>query len=221
MSAFSWRCQYCSWAFQMSSDSVAAALAAADATQARHHVEHCPRCRKALKIPVDQLRHHAPLSAPAASPAPIQSLSFQEDKKPMTDLSAPFPPVEPQAPEPEPAPTPAPIELPAPTPAEPLPVFEEAFKLPPAQPKEAAKNPAKKAKKPVKKAKKAAKKPVKKAKKPVKKAAKKPVKKAKKPVRKAAKKPVKKAKKPVKKVKKASKKPVTKTKKTVKKKSRR
>src|SRR4030042_1116690 len=98
MTAFSWRCQYCSWAFQMSSDTVVAALAAADATQARHHVEHCPRCRKALKIPVDQLRHHAPLSAPATSTAPIRSLSFQEDQKPMTDIPPPFPPVEPTAP---------------------------------------------------------------------------------------------------------------------------
>jgi hypothetical protein len=159
MSAFSWRCQYCSWAFQMSSDAVASALAAADATQARHHVEHCPRCRKALKIPVDQLRHHAPLSAPAASPAPIRSLSFQEDQKPMTDIPAPFPPVEPPAP----VPAPAPIELPAPVPA---------------APKKAAKKVVKKvtkkvAKKPVKHVKKAAKKVVKKAKKAVKKVAKK------------------------------------------------
>ena len=132
MSAFSWRCQYCSWAFQMSSDAVTAALAAADATQARHHVEHCPRCRKALKIPVDQLRHHAPLSAPAASPAPIRSISFQEDQKPMTDIPAPFPPVEPLAP----PPVPAPVELPAPAPA---------------APKKAAKKVVKKAKKAVKK----------------------------------------------------------------------
>jgi hypothetical protein len=219
MSAFSWRCQYCSCAFQMSSDAVASALAAADATQARHHVEHCPRCRKALKIPVDQLRHHAPLSAPATFSTPIHSQSFQEDKKPMTDIPAPFPPVEPAAPEPEApkpavpqpaypqpvtpqpeAPKPAPIampmpiiELPAPAPVSPKPVVKKVVK-----------KPKKVTKKPVKKVKKAAKKPVKKvkkaAKKPVKKAAKKPVKKAiKKPVKKAAKKPVKKAKKVIKK----------------------
>ncbi len=161
MSAFSWRCQYCSWAFQLSSDAVAAALAAADATQARHHVEHCPRCRKALKIPVDQLRHHAPLSAPAASPAPIRSLSFQEDKKPMTDIPAPFPPVEPAAP------APAPVELPAPAaPVAPKPVVKKVVKK------------AKKvAKKPVKKVKKVAKKTVKKSKKVAKKAVKKTAKK--------------------------------------------
>ena len=160
MSAFSWRCQYCSWAFQLSPDAVAAALAAADATQARHHVEHCPRCRKALKIPVDQLRHHAPLSAPAASPAPVRSLTFKEDKKPMTDIPAPFPPVEP------PAPAPAPVELPAPAPVAPKPVVKKVVKK------------AKKvARKPVKKVKKAAKKTVKKAKKVVKKTVKKTAKK--------------------------------------------
>jgi outer membrane biosynthesis protein TonB len=154
MSAFSWRCQYCSWAFQLSSDAVAAALAAADATQARHHVEHCPRCRKALKIPVDQLRHHAPLSAPAASPAPIRSLSFKEDKKPMTDIPAPFPPVEPAAP------APAPVELPAPAaPVAPKPVVKKVVK----KAKKVAKKPVKKTvKKTVKKAKKVAKKAVKK-----------------------------------------------------------
>jgi hypothetical protein len=154
MSAFSWRCQYCSWAFQLSPDAVAAALAAADATQARHHVEHCPRCRKALKIPVDQLRHHAPLSAPAASPAPIRSLSFKEDKKPMTDTPAPFPPVEPVAP------APAPVELPAPAaPVAPKPVVKKVVK----KVKKVAKKPVKKTvKKTVKKAKKVAKKAVKK-----------------------------------------------------------
>ena len=160
MSAFSWRCQYCSWAFQMSSDAVASALATADASQARHHVEHCPRCRKALKIPVDQLRHHAPLSASA----PIRSLPFQEDKKPMSDIPAPFPPVEPAAP------APAPVELPTPVPAAPKPVVKPAVKK---VVKKAKKTVKKAVKKPVKKVKKAVKKPVKKAKKVVKKAAKK------------------------------------------------
>jgi hypothetical protein len=166
MSAFSWRCQYCSWAFQMSSEAVVAALAAADATQARHYVEQCPRCRKALKIPVDQLRHHAPMNVPAATSAPIRPTSFKEDEKKMSDLPAPIPPVEPLIPIPPPA---APVAVPAP--AAPAPA-----------PKPVVRKPAKKV---VKKAvKKAAKKVVKKkaakkvAKKSVKKAAKKVVKKA-------------------------------------------
>ena len=155
MSAFSWRCQYCSWAFQLSSDAVTAALAAADATQARHHVEHCPRCRKALKIPIDQLRHHAPLSAPAASPAPIHSQSLKEDQKPMTDIPAPFPPVEPLAPL---TPAPAPVELPAPKPAAPKKAAKKVVK----KVKKVAKKPVKRAKKAVKKTKKAVKKTAKK-----------------------------------------------------------
>jgi hypothetical protein len=150
MSAFSWRCQYCSWAFQMSPESVAAALAVADATQARHHVEHCPRCRKALKIPVDQLRHHAPLNAPAASPAPIRSLSLKEDEKTMNETPAPFPPVEP-APV---TPAPAPLVLPPPAPAVKKPVVRKpAKKVVRKAVKKTTKKTAKKAaKKPVKKA---------------------------------------------------------------------
>jgi hypothetical protein len=150
MSAFSWRCQYCSWAFQMSPEAVAAALAVADATQARHHVEHCPRCRKALKIPVDQLRHHAPINAPAASPAPISILPFKEDKKTMNQTPAPFPPFEPVTPV---TPVPAPIVLPPPPPAVKKPVVRKPAKKVVRKtvkksvkkaPKKAAKKPAKK-----------------------------------------------------------------------------
>jgi hypothetical protein len=151
MSAFSWRCQYCSWAFQISSESVAAALAVADATQARHHVEHCPRCRKALKIPVDQLRHHAPINAPAASPAPTRSLSFKEDEKTMNETPGPFKPIEPIAPV---TPAPAPLILPPPPPAVKKPVVRKpAKKVVRKAVKKGAKKSAKKAvKKPVKKA---------------------------------------------------------------------
>ena len=151
MSAFSWRCQYCSWAFQMSSEAVVAALAAADATHARHYDEQCPRCRKALKIPVDQLRHHAPINAPAASPVPISNSPIKEGKKTMNETPAPFPPLEPTAPI---MPVPAPIVVPAPVPAVKKPVVR----------KPAKKVVRKAVKKPVKKApKKAAKKPAKKA----------------------------------------------------------
>jgi hypothetical protein len=153
----------------MSPDAVVAALAAADANQDRHHIEHCPRCRKALKIPVDQLRHHAPINVPAATPASIRSLSYQEDEKKMTDTPAPIPPVEPLIPAPQPVKPvmwPEPRAVPAPaTPA-------------PAAPKPAIKKPAKKSiKKIIKKkpAKRPARKPAKKA---AKKASKKSVKKA-------------------------------------------
>lgn len=127
MSSFSWRCQYCSWAFQLSSDAVVAALAAADATQARHHDEQCPRCRKALKIPVDQLRHHAPMNTPAIPAAPIRTKSFKEDEKKMSDIPAPIPPVEPFTPFP---PLVAPVIAPQPviTPAAPKPAVKKTVK---------------------------------------------------------------------------------------------
>jgi hypothetical protein len=163
MSAFSWRCQYCSWAFQLSSEAVVAALAAADATQARHYVEQCPRCRKALKIPVDQLRHHAPINVPAATPAPIRPSTFKEDEKNMSDIPAPIPPIEPLIPMPAPA---TPVVVPPAAPAAPKPVVRKpAKKVVKKAVKKAVRKPAKKAgKKPAKKAaKKAVRKPAKKA----------------------------------------------------------
>jgi hypothetical protein len=124
MSAFTWRCQYCGWSFQMTSETVAAALATAEATNARHHVEHCPRCRKGLKVPLDQLRRHVPAGGLAAAPAPGSEPTPKEDTKPMTDKPAPFPPAGgPQWPPPAPTPPPtSPIAPPlAPMPA-PMPV---------------------------------------------------------------------------------------------------
>ena len=99
MSAFSWRCQYCQWAFQMSSEAVASALAAANETNARHHVEHCPRCRKALKIPVDQLRRHVPAGVLATSPDLRPRATTMEERIAMSE-KPPFPPV--GGPKPEP-----------------------------------------------------------------------------------------------------------------------
>jgi hypothetical protein len=158
----------------MSPDAVTAALVAADATQARHHVEHCPRCRKALKIPIDQLRRHAPLIIPAMSPAPIRSNSIKEDKKTMSDFSIFTPPPEP----PPVAPPPMPLEPAAPAVETPKPAAKAPVVRKP-RVKKAVRKPAKKGAKKV--AKKAARKPAKKAvRKPVKKAAKKSTKKKKK-----------------------------------------
>ena len=180
MSAFSWRCQYCGWSFQLTSDVVAAALATAEANNARHHVEHCPRCRKGLKVPLDQLRRHVPASGVVAAPAPGSEPTPKEDIRPMTDKPAPYPPaggsqypppspmlppIAPIMPPPAPMPTSLPpVTAPKPAPAKP------AASRPKRKP--AAKRPA--AKKPVVR-KKTAKKPAKR--KPVKKSVKKSVKK--------------------------------------------
>ena len=111
MSAFSWRCQYCGWAFQMPSEAVATALVTAEAAQARHHVEHCPRCRKALKIPLDQLRRHVPSGALAPTPVPGFEPIAKEETKAMSDKPA-FPPFG----GPPKLPTPPPMPVPPPTP---------------------------------------------------------------------------------------------------------
>jgi len=177
MSAFSWRCQYCGWSFQLTSDVVAAALATAEANHARHHVEHCPRCRKGLKIPLDQLRRHVPAGGLAAAPAPGSEPTPKEDLKPMSDKPAPFPPAggtqypppspmpPPVAPYSPPPPMPMPSSMPPTMPPAPAPA-KPAVKRPRRKP--AAKRPA--ARKPVAK-KKVAKKPAKR--KPVKKSVKK------------------------------------------------
>lgn len=148
------RCFRCGWAFNLSRETMAAALANAEATGATHHVEHCPRCRQVLKISIEQIRRLLPLAARTIP-------QTQEKETAMTT---------PEMPAQEPMPTPS---MPEPMPAPPMPMGEPMM---PAMP--AAKKPAKKAAK--KPAKKAAKKSAKKAaKKPAKKAAKKAAKKKK------------------------------------------
>jgi len=69
------RCYRCGWSFSLSREAVGAALANASAPGAKHHVEHCPRCRQVLKIPLDQLKRSLPPGwRPAeqpATPAPL------------------------------------------------------------------------------------------------------------------------------------------------------
>jgi hypothetical protein len=44
----------------MKLDAVAAAVAQAEAENAKHYVEHCPKCRKVLKIQVSELKRRLP-----------------------------------------------------------------------------------------------------------------------------------------------------------------
>ena len=49
---------------------MAAAVAAADAQGDHFHVEACPRCKQAIKLPLDQLRRALPADwTPASAPA--------------------------------------------------------------------------------------------------------------------------------------------------------
>lgn len=55
----------------MSREAIAAAVSAADARGDTFHVEPCPRCKQAIKLPLDQLRRSLPPGwTPAAEAAP-------------------------------------------------------------------------------------------------------------------------------------------------------
>ncbi len=61
----------------MSREAIAAAVSAADARGDKYHVEPCPRCKQAIKLPLDQLRNSLPPgwtpAAEAAAPAAEES----------------------------------------------------------------------------------------------------------------------------------------------------
>lgn len=63
------RCYRCGWSFSMSRDAISLAVTHAQTTKAKYHVEHCPKCRQANKVSVDQLRR----AAPPAKPTPVES----------------------------------------------------------------------------------------------------------------------------------------------------
>ncbi|MBI4314707.1 MAG: hypothetical protein HY679_02140 [Chloroflexi bacterium] len=57
----------------MSRDALVAAVSAAQATQAMHHVENCPKCRHALKIQVSDMKRFLPpgtVLTPPPTPTP-------------------------------------------------------------------------------------------------------------------------------------------------------
>src|SRR3989338_414710 len=48
------RCYRCGWSLSIGHDTIVAALAQMQAAGGKYYVEHCPRCRQAVKIPPAQ-----------------------------------------------------------------------------------------------------------------------------------------------------------------------
>ena len=80
----------------MSREAIAAAVTAADAQGDKFHVEPCPRCKQAIKLPLDQLRRALPpgwtpaaeepaapaAEEPAAPPAPAEASAAEAPTPP-------------------------------------------------------------------------------------------------------------------------------------------
>jgi hypothetical protein len=54
------RCYNCGRSFTLNRDAIEAAVVAALSAHEKTHVEHCPHCRRVIKIPVEQLRRALP-----------------------------------------------------------------------------------------------------------------------------------------------------------------
>ena len=54
------RCYRCGWSFAINKDEIAYALKALEESGGSHYDAHCPRCKHANKISVEQLRRVAP-----------------------------------------------------------------------------------------------------------------------------------------------------------------
>ena len=79
------RCQRCGAMQTLGRDSIALALAEAQQSHEQHHVVDCPRCRRAIKVPVADLRRRLPANYPLPEIAPTAADS---EPKPETE-SAP------------------------------------------------------------------------------------------------------------------------------------
>ena len=87
------RCFRCGWSFTLSREMIAAALTSAAGPGDKYHVEYCPQCRQAIKIPMDQLKRAAPAgwkpsAPPAAPPTPAPSLTPASEPAPAPSAPA-------------------------------------------------------------------------------------------------------------------------------------
>ncbi|MFQ5408166.1 MAG: hypothetical protein ACE5FI_07065 [Anaerolineales bacterium] len=78
------RCQYCSWMVVLKPGEMAAGIASARDSKSPHYVLNCPKCRRALKVSVKQMRRQLPpgfeIPAPAdAAPATAADADAAEE----------------------------------------------------------------------------------------------------------------------------------------------
>jgi len=83
------RCYRCGWSFSLSGEALEAAAASSAGQKA--HVIHCPRCRQAISIPMDQIMRALPpgWTPPAAPPEAAPAEGSAEAAHPAEAESAP------------------------------------------------------------------------------------------------------------------------------------
>ena len=82
------RCYRCGWSFSLGREAVMAAVAASAGQKL--HVEHCPRCRQAIKLPMIQLKRELPAGwQPAPSEAEAAPVPTGEAPGAQTLLAPP------------------------------------------------------------------------------------------------------------------------------------
>jgi hypothetical protein len=69
------RCQRCGWMLTLGREAIAVALAEAQQSHEQHHVIDCPHCRRAIKVPVADLRRRLPANYPLPEIAPMAATS--------------------------------------------------------------------------------------------------------------------------------------------------
>ncbi len=64
------RCYRCGWSFALRKDEIAFALRALEESGGNHYDAHCPRCKHANPVSIEQLRRAAPRPPTPPAPAP-------------------------------------------------------------------------------------------------------------------------------------------------------
>jgi hypothetical protein len=89
------RCYRCGWSFSMSREAIVAAVTTADAHGEKFHVELCPKCKLAIKLPLDQLRRALPpgwtpaVEVPPSSTVEAPGAAAAEPPAPLAETSTP------------------------------------------------------------------------------------------------------------------------------------